>query len=75
MGRPWMFEEEDGVFYEDRSNDIINDENPDPAGCFSKCPDHFTYGLFTREAMEAIESIMLKMPLHLKTGRELVNEL
>ncbi|UWP61216.1 2-hydroxyacid dehydrogenase [Ruminococcus gauvreauii] len=70
-----VYEEEDGVFYEDRSNDIINDENLIRLAAFPNVLITSHMGFFTREAMEAIASVTLENAAAFANGRELVNEL
>ncbi|MCH1981625.1 2-hydroxyacid dehydrogenase [Ruminococcus sp. OA3] len=70
-----VYEEEDGVFYEDRSNDIINDENLIRLTAFPNVLITSHMGFFTREAMEAIATVTLENADAFANGRELANEL
>ncbi len=70
-----VYEEEDGVFYEDRSNDIINDEHLIRLTSFPNVLITSHMGFFTREAMEAIATVTLENAAAFADGRELANEL
>lgn len=70
-----VYEEEDGVFYEDRSNDIINDEHLIRLTSFPNVLITSHMGFFTREAMEAIATVTLENVAAFADGRELANEL
>ena len=69
-----VYEEEEGVFYEDRSNEIIMDENLVRLTSFPNVLITSHMGFFTKEATQAIAQTTLENAYALETGKELVNE-
>ena len=69
-----VYEEEEGVFYEDRSGDIITDDNLARLMTFPNMLVTSHMGFFTREAMQAIASITLENAYALENGLPLVNQ-
>ena len=69
-----VYEEEEGVFYEDRSNEIIKDENLVRLTSFSNVLITSHMGFFTKEATRAIAQITLENAYELEMGNPLVNE-
>lgn len=69
-----VYEEEEGVFYEDRSNEIIQDENLVRLASFPNVIITSHMGFFTKEAMQAIAQVTMENAYALETGKELVNE-
>ena len=70
-----VYEEEEGVFYEDRSNDIIPDENLVRLTSFPNVLITSHMGFFTQEAMKAIAEVTMKNAHALKNNLELKNAL
>lgn len=70
-----VYEEEEGVFYEDRSNDIIPDENLVRLTSFPNVLITSHMGFFTQEAMKAIAEVTMENAHSLKNNLELKNEL
>lgn len=70
-----VYEEEEGVFYEDRSNDIIPDENLVRLTSFPNVLITSHMGFFTQEAMKAIAKVTMENAHSLKNNLELKNEL
>lgn len=68
-----VYEEEEGVFYEDRSNDIITDDNLARLMTFPNVVVTSHMGFFTREAMQAIALTTLENAYALENGLPLVN--
>lgn len=68
-----VYEEEEGVFYEDRSNDIMLDENLARLTSFPNVLISSHMGFFTREATKAIAKITLENAYALDRGMELKN--
>ncbi len=68
-----VYEEEEGVFYEDRSNEIIMDENLVRLTSFPNVIITSHMGFFTREATKAIAQVTLENAYALESGKELVN--
>ena len=68
-----VYEEEEGVFYEDRSNDIIVDDNLARLMTFPNVLVTSHMGFFTREAMQAIALTTLENAYALENGLPLVN--
>lgn len=69
-----VYEEEEGVFYEDRSNDIITDDNLARLMTFPNVLVTSHMGFFTREAMQAIALTTLENAYALENGLPLVNQ-
>ncbi len=69
-----VYEEEEGVFYEDRSNEIIKDENLVRLTSFPNVLITSHMGFFTKEATRAIAQITLENAYALEMGNPLVNE-
>lgn len=68
-----VYEEEEGVFYEDRSNDIMRDEILARLTSFPNVLISSHMGFFTREATKAIAEITLENAYALDQGKELKN--
>ncbi len=68
-----VYEEEEGVFYEDRSNDIIRDDNLARLMTFPNVMVTSHMGFFTREAMEAIARVTLENALSVEKGEKSPN--
>ena len=68
-----VYEEEEGVFYEDRSGDIIADDN---LARLMTLPNVLVTSIwiFTREAMQAIARTTLENAYALENGLPLVNQ-
>lgn len=69
-----VYEEEEGVFYEDRSGDIITDDNLARLMTFPNVLVTSHMGFFTREAMHAIAKVTLENAYALENGLPLVNQ-
>ena len=69
-----VYEEEEGVFYEDRSGDIITDDNLARLMTFPNVLVTSHMGFFTKEATKAIAQVTLENAYALETGKQLVNE-
>ena len=69
-----VYEEEEGVFYEDRSNEIIQDENLVRLTAFPNVLITSHMGFFTKEATQAIAKVTLENAYALEQGSKLVNE-
>ncbi|MDE6312881.1 MAG: 2-hydroxyacid dehydrogenase [Lachnospiraceae bacterium] len=69
-----VYEEEAGVFFEDRSDDIIQDENLARLTTFPNVLITSHMGFFTSEAMEAIARTTLENALELEKGGPYTNE-
>lgn len=69
-----VYEEEEGVFYEDRSNDIIVDDNLARLVTFPNVLITSHMGFFTKEAMQAIALTTLENAYALENGLPLVNQ-
>lgn len=69
-----VYEEEEGIFYEDCSNDIITDENLVRLTTFPNVIITSHMGFFTREAMQAIAIETMENAYAVANGMELVNE-
>lgn len=69
-----VYEEEDGIFYEDNSNKIMMDENLARLSTFPNVILTSHMGFFTKEAMHAIAQVTLENATALEKGEELVNE-
>lgn len=70
-----VYEEEEGVFYEDRSNEIMTDENLARLMTFPNVLVTSHMGFFTREAMQAIAQVTLENAYALENGLPLVNRI
>lgn len=68
-----VYEEEEGVFYEDRSNDIMMDEELARLTSFPNVLISSHMGFFTREATKAIAQVTLENAYALEHGKELKN--
>lgn len=69
-----VYEEEEGVFYEDRSNDIITDDNLARLMTFPNVLVTSHMGFFTREATQAIARTTLENAYALENGLPLINQ-
>ncbi len=69
-----VYEEEEGVFYEDRSNEIMQDENLVRLTAFPNVIITSHMGFFTKEATQSITQVTLENAYALETGKPLVNE-
>lgn len=69
-----VYEEEDEVFYEDKSNEIMTDEVLARLVTFPNVLITSHQGYFTREAMEAIANVTMENAEALFENKELVNE-
>lgn len=69
-----VYEEEDGVFYEDLSNQIMTDEMLARLMTFPNVLITSHQAYFTREAMQAIAIETLENAYAVEHGKELVNE-
>lgn len=68
-----VYEEEEGIFYEDRSGEIIEDENLARLVTFPNVLITSHMGFFTTEAMQAIAIETLENAYALENGLPLVN--
>lgn len=68
-----VYEEEEGVFYEDHSDKIIQDENLVRLSTFPNVLITSHMGFFTKEAMQQIASVTLENAYALENGLELKN--
>ena len=68
-----VYEEEEGVFYEDRSNEIILDENLARLTTFPNVVITSHMGFFTRDAMQSIAIETLENAYAIENGLPLVN--
>lgn len=69
-----VYEEEEGIFYEDCSGEIIEDENLARLMTFPNVLITSHMGFFTREAMEAIAAVTMKNAYALDNGLPLENQ-
>lgn len=69
-----VYEEEEGVFYEDRSNEIITDDNLARLMTFPNVLVTSHMGFFTKEAMQAIARTTLENAYALENGLPLINQ-
>jgi D-lactate dehydrogenase len=69
-----VYEEEEGMFYEDRSNEIIQDEALVRLTSFPNVIVTSHMGFFTKEATRAIAQVTMENAYALETGKKLVNE-
>ena len=68
-----VYEEDEGIFYEDRSGEIIQDENLARLVTFPNVLITSHMGFFTSEAMQAIATETLENAYALENGLPLVN--
>ncbi len=68
-----VYEEEEGIFYEDRSGDIITDEHLARLMTFPNVLITSHMGFFTEEAMQAIAVETLENAYALENGMPLIN--
>lgn len=68
-----VYEEEEGIFYEDKSNEIMQDENLARLMTFPNVLITSHMGFFTKEAMQAIAIETLENAYALENGLPLVN--
>jgi D-lactate dehydrogenase len=69
-----VYEDESGVFYEDKSNEVIHDEKLARLVTFPNVLITSHQGYFTKEAMETICLETLRNARAFEEGEELVNE-
>ncbi|MBO5057745.1 MAG: 2-hydroxyacid dehydrogenase [Lachnospiraceae bacterium] len=69
-----VYEEEEGVFYEDRSNEIITDDNLARLMTIPNALVTSHMGFFTKEAMQAIAHTTLENAYAVENGLPLVNQ-
>ena len=69
-----VYEEEEGIFYEDCSGEIIEDENLARLMTFPNVLITSHMGFFTREAMEAIATVTMENAHALDNGLPLQNQ-
>jgi len=69
-----VYEEEEGIFYEDWSNRIMQDDNLARLTTFPNVILTSHMGFFTTEAIQAIAKTTLDNAYALENGLELVNE-
>lgn len=69
-----VYEEEEGIFYEDCSGEIIEDENLARLLTFPNVLITSHMGFFTREAMEAIATVTMENARALENGLPLENQ-
>jgi D-lactate dehydrogenase len=69
-----VYEEEEGIFYEDRSADIVEDDILARLMTFPNVLITSHMGFFTREAMEAIATQTLENAYSLENGLPLANK-
>lgn len=69
-----VYEEEDEVFYEDKSNEIMTDDVLARLVTFPNVLVTSHQAYFTREAMQAIANVTMENAQALFEGKELVNE-
>lgn len=68
-----VYEEEEGIFYEDRSGEIMRDENLARLMTFPNVLITSHMGFFTKEAMHSIARVTLENAYALENGLPLVN--
>ena len=68
-----VYEEEEGLFFEDRSNDIITDDNLARLMTFPNVLVTSHMGFFTKEAVQAIAEVTLKNADAVQKGLPLEN--
>ena len=69
-----VYEEEEGIFYEDKSGEIMQDENLARLMTFPNVLITSHMGFFTKEAMQAIAAVTLENAYALENGLPLVNK-
>lgn len=69
-----VYEEEEGIFYEDKSNEIMRDENLARLMTFPNVLITSHMGFFTKEAMQSIAKVTLENAYALENGLPLVNK-
>lgn len=69
-----VYEEEEGVFFEDRSNDIMTDDNLARLMTFPNVLVTSHMGFFTQEAMQAIAIETMENAYALENGLPLINQ-
>ena len=69
-----VYEEEEGIFYEDKSGEIMRDENLARLMTFPNVLITSHMGFFTREAMQSIARVTLENAYALENGLPLVNK-
>ena len=68
-----VYEEEEGIFYEDKSGEIMRDENLARLMTFPNVLVTSHMGFFTKEAMQAIAEVTLENAYAVENGLPLVN--
>lgn len=68
-----VYEEEDGVFYEDYSNEILHDDTLSRLSTLPNVLITSHMGFFTKEAMQAIAATTLENATAFENGKELAN--
>lgn len=68
-----VYEEEEGIFYEDKSGEIMRDENLARLMTFPNVLITSHMGFFTKEAMQAIAKVTLDNAYALENGLPLAN--
>lgn len=69
-----VYEEEEGIFYEDKSGEIMRDENLARLMTFPNVLITSHMGFFTREAMQSIARVTLENAYALENGLPLANK-
>ncbi len=69
-----VYEEEEGIFYEDKSGEIMQDENLARLMTFPNVLITSHMGFFTKEAMQSIAKVTLENAYALENGLPLVNK-
>lgn len=69
-----VYEEEEGVFYEDHSADIITDDTLARLTTFPNVLVTSHMGFFTKEAMQEIAKVTLENAVAVEKGEQLVNK-
>lgn len=69
-----VYEEEDGIFYEDLSNEIVEDDSLARLMTFPNVLVTSHQGYFTREAMQAIALVTLENAYQYENHKKLMNE-
>ena len=69
-----VYEEEEGIFYEDKSGEIMQDENLARLMTFPNVLITSHMGFFTKEAMQAIAAVTLENAYAVENGLPLVNK-
>ena len=69
-----VYEEEDEYFFEDKSNDIITDEDLIRLTSFRNVILTSHQAFFTRDAMEAIAKVTMENARAIEEGAELKNQ-